>query len=125
MLLPRVAGSSQSDSGKLFSNPELDLIKIVDNVEIHYINGMFTDPASYHDNLHAIEEFLDRYFTGWGFDYNVSGSHNRSEQALIQVAQVARHKFQDAGATFRSLEEPRDCGEQQYGYSHVIRRSTR
>ena len=91
------AGAFSLSSGAAFAVCERN----VDNVEIHYINGMFTDPASYHDNLHAIEEFLDRYFTGWGFDYNVSGSHNRSKQALIQVVQVARHKFQDANARTR------------------------
>ncbi|MBE0500069.1 MAG: KTSC domain-containing protein [Desulfuromonadales bacterium] len=73
----------------------------VDTVEIHHINGMFTDNSAFNNNKLAIEEFLSTYFTGWDFDFDVSGTYNLSEPVFEQILQVARHKLQDANAATR------------------------
>lgn len=73
----------------------------VDTVQVHYINGMFTDRSAFRDNQYAIEEFLSTYFTGWGFDFGVSGTYNLNESVFEQILQVARHKLQDANAATR------------------------
>lgn len=73
----------------------------IDTVEVHYINGMFTDRSAFKDNQYAIEEFMATYFTGWGFDFGVSGSYNFDEPVFEQVLQVAHHKLQDANAATR------------------------
>lgn len=71
----------------------------VDKVEVFYINGMFTDWSSYRANLQAIEEFVQSYLFGWGFSPTVHGAHNESENAISQVIEVARQKFEDANAS--------------------------
>jgi hypothetical protein len=73
----------------------------VDTVEVHYINGMFTDNSAFNNNKLAIKEFLTTYFAGWGFDFGVSGTYNLNESVFEQVLQVARHKLQDANAATR------------------------
>lgn len=73
----------------------------VDRVEVHYINGMFTDGAAFMQNLSVIRSFLITAFAGWDIDYDVSASYNDNEKALAQLAEVARHKFQDAHANVR------------------------
>jgi hypothetical protein len=73
----------------------------VDTVEVHHINGMFTDFSAFKKNQHAIEEFLTIYSTGWGLDLGVSGTYNLNEPVFEQVLQVARHKLQDANAAIR------------------------
>jgi hypothetical protein len=34
----------------------------VDTVEVHYINGMFTDRSAFKNNQYAVEEFMSTYF---------------------------------------------------------------
>jgi len=73
----------------------------VDTVEVHYINGMFTDSSAFNNNKLAIEEFMAYYFTGWGLEFGISGTYNFNETVFTQVLEVARHKLQDANATTR------------------------
>lgn len=73
----------------------------VDTVEVHYINGMFTEFSAFENNKSAIEEFLATYFIGWGLQVGISGTYNLSEPVFEQVLQVARHKLQDVNAATR------------------------
>ncbi|MBD1576421.1 KTSC domain-containing protein [Vibrio sp. S11_S32] len=67
----------------------------VDNTNIHYINGMFTNKESYNKNISELEFFSHNNLYNWNFtfDINSNGSWNQSESFLIQFKQVALQKF--------------------------------
>lgn len=72
--------------------------KNVDNIESYYINGMFTDLASYNLNKSAIEGFISNYLVSKGFSTTIQGTHNQDEFALFQLLEVAKHKWEDDDA---------------------------
>jgi hypothetical protein len=45
----------------------------VDTVEVHHINGMFTELSAFENNKSAIEEFLATYFTDWAPNSTLAG----------------------------------------------------
>ncbi|WP_281649133.1 KTSC domain-containing protein [Parendozoicomonas sp. Alg238-R29] len=67
----------------------------VDNIESHYINGMFTDFSEYEANKMALQRFINTHLSGDGFHGNINGTYNESENALFQIFEVARQKFED------------------------------
>ncbi|MGV2872649.1 KTSC domain-containing protein [Colwellia sp. E150_009] len=70
----------------------------VDNIESFYINGMFTDYSDYTSNKNALKNFLVAYLESEGFNPNIQGQHNKDENKLSQIFEVARQKWEDDDA---------------------------
>lgn len=70
-------------------------IDSVDNTNVYYVNGMFTNQKSYNKNMAELQKFVSNNLNGGDIDIDISssGSWNPSEPFLQQFKQVALHKF--------------------------------
>ena len=67
----------------------------VDKIESFYINGMFTDYSDFTANKVALKSFIVAYLQDEGFNPNIQGQHNKDENKLSQIFEVARQKWGD------------------------------
>lgn len=59
---------------------------------------MFTDYSDYTSNKNALKNFLVAYLESEGFNPNIQGQHNKDENKLSQIFEVARQKWEDDDA---------------------------
>jgi len=70
----------------------------VDKIESFYMNGMFTDYSEFYANKSILKRFIIAYLQEDGFNPNIQGQHNKDENKLSQIFEVARQKWEDDDA---------------------------
>ncbi|WP_319536876.1 KTSC domain-containing protein [uncultured Vibrio sp.] len=70
-------------------------VQNVDNLQLFYVNGMFTKHSNFTSNLAALNRFQDNYLYMFRKAGNVVGQHNFSESLANQIYEVGLHKLQD------------------------------
>ena len=68
-------------------------VKKIDKLQLFYVNGMFTEPRDFQDNIKALDKFQNKHLSQYDKLPTVSGAYNFSEETFVQVAEVAFHKM--------------------------------
>ncbi|WP_086981861.1 KTSC domain-containing protein [Vibrio aphrogenes] len=77
----------------LSSLAHANCIDSVDNTNVYYVNGMFTNQKSYNKNMVELQKFVSNHLNVGEVNISSSGSWNPSEPFLEQFKQVALQKF--------------------------------